>query len=59
MFKPYFAQKGEMIKKKVGPGWFKHMIYLPPPFCRKKRFWPKKREFMIYLFWPKKSKGRS
>ena len=27
-------------KKRVGQGGFKHMIYLPLPFCRKKRFWP-------------------
>ena len=37
------AKEGGIIKKKGGPGWFKRMIYLPPPFCRKKRFWPKKR----------------
>ena len=30
------------------------MIYLPLPFCRKKRFWPKPWQSMIYLVLAKK-----
>ena len=38
-----WTKKAENIKKD-GQGWFKHMIYLPLPFCRKKRFFAPKIE---------------
>ena len=42
MFKRSLGQKKQNHQKKGGQGTFKHMIYLPLPFCRKKRFWPKR-----------------
>ena len=33
------AKKKKKVKKS-GQGWFKHMIYLPIPFCRKMHFCP-------------------
>ena len=53
-----WAKKREIIKK----GW-PRMVQthdLPtPPIMQKEAFLAKKREFMIYLFWPTKNKGRS
>ena len=54
MFKPGFCQKRGGHQKKGGPGWFKRMIYLPPPFCRKKRFWPKNGVYDLPFFAPPK-----
>ena len=55
MFKRCFGQNKKDIKKKGGQGTFKHMIYLPLPFCRMKRFWPKKRAvYDLPFFGPKK-----
>ena len=59
MFKPGLGQKGPKLKKRVGQGWFKHMIYLPLPFCRKKRFGQIWFKHMIYQNRAKKNKGRS
>ena len=42
------------MKKKVGPGWFKLMIYLPLPFCRKKRSLARKRAVYDLPFLAKK-----
>ena len=57
MFKPGLAQKNKKVKK-GGRGWFKHMIYIPLPFYKKKRFCPRKSKCMIHLFLAKK-RGRS
>ena len=49
-FKAGLAQKEEKTYKKGGQGWFKHIISLPLPFCRKKRLCQKIEVYHLPFF---------
>ena len=56
MFKPSLGQKKGNHQKKVGPGWFKHMIYLPLSILQKEAFLAKKKGVYDLPFLAQKTK---